>query len=85
MPENDEGIELLISACNHIRSISEKVLQLSPGMMALILSLEETVPGFADSYARHLDDQKSLLDMQGVAVPHDLFDRVIAKLRRTVP
>jgi hypothetical protein len=83
--DQDDGIELLVSTCNHMRDMSEKILQLSQGMMALVGTLEEMVPGFEAAYKRNLLHAEISLENQGIAVPVHVFDRIVAKLRRTGP
>jgi hypothetical protein len=81
MDEREESRELLIEMVNHMRQQSQKIMELSQGMMALIASLGVLVPGFEDVYAQYHEDAGRRLEIEGIALPPDLFARLISRLR----
>ena len=83
MDDPDEARELLIEMVNHMRQQSQKIIELSHGMMALIATLNELLPGFEDLYAERHRAAGRRLETEGIVVPLDLFARLIARFRNT--
>jgi len=74
--------ELLDRTINHFRQQSQKIVELSQGMMALIVTLQEMLPGFAEAYAQHHRDAGLQLESLGISVPADLFAELSVRFRR---
>ncbi len=82
MEKREEVIGLLVSAIEHMRRQSQKVIELSQGLMALVQTLEELSPEFRAAYVRNYVAAGQSLESQGFVVPHHLFDGLIAGVQR---